>query len=282
MVTAALIVSTSRTPLVDKGDTVSDHIDTPDENQGHREARSRRYSARMIFLPLFAIVIAAIAFTGVVVGRGNKNAPAATITVTGSGTVTGTPNTVSFQIGVSTTAASANAALAENNQKTAALETTLLKSGITKKNLQTSGLNIYDNTNMAGTIISFTAQDNLNVTSHDIAKVGSAIDAGAKAVGNGVQLSGITFSISNQSKYLAAARARAIANARTEAGQIAKGGGTTVVSIVKIVDQENTGSTGIVLPFSEFASAAATNKVPVQAGSQSINVQVEVVYSLAS
>jgi uncharacterized protein YggE len=268
---------------VDKGDTVSDHIDTTEETpHAHRDARSRRYSARMIFLPVFAIVIAAIAFTGVVLGRNNKSAAAATITVTGSGTVTGTPNTVSFQIGVSTTAASANAALAENNQKTAALEATLLKNGITKKDLQTSGLNIYDNTNAMGTIISFTAQDNLNVTSHDIAKVGSAIDAAAKSVGNGIQLSGITFSISNQSKYLAAARARAIRNARTEASQIAKGGGTTVGSIVKVTDEENTGSTGIVLPFGEFASAAATNKVPVQAGSQSINVQVEVVYSLAS
>jgi uncharacterized protein YggE len=236
----------------------------------------------MIFLPVFALVIAAIAFTGVVLGRNNKSAAASTITVTGSGTVTGTPNTVSFQIGVSTTASSANAALAENNQKTAALEATLLKDGITKKNLQTSGLNIYDNTNATGTIINFTAQDNLNVTSHDIATVGTAIDAAAKSVGNGIQLSGITFSISNQSKYLAAARARAIRNAHTEASQIAKGGGTTVGSIVKVVDQENTGSSGIVLPFGEFASAAATNKVPVQAGSQSISVQVEVVYSLAS
>jgi uncharacterized protein YggE len=266
---------------VDKGDTVSDHLDTNETPHAHHDQHARRYSTRMIFLPVFAIVIAAIAFTGVVLGR-NKSAAAATITVTGSGTVTGTPNTVSFQIGVSTTASTANAALQENNQKTAALEATLLKNGITKKNLQTSGLNVYDNTNMAGTIISFTAQDNLNVTSHDIAKVGTAIDAAAKAVGNGIQLSGITFSISNQSKYLAAARARAIRNAHTEATQIAKGGGTTVDSIVKVVDQENTGSTGIVYPFSEFAAAATPNKVPVQAGSQSINVQVEVVYSLAS
>ena len=53
-----------------------------------------------------------------------------------SGTVTGTPNTVSFQIGVSTTALTANEALAENNQKTAALEATLLKNGITQKNLR--------------------------------------------------------------------------------------------------------------------------------------------------
>lgn len=267
---------------VDKGDTVSDHIDTP-ENSPHapHDARSRHYSARLIFIPVFAIVIAAIALSGVVLGR-HKSAAAATITVTGSGTVTGTPNTVSFQIGVSTTATSANAALEENNQKTAALESTLLKNGITKKNLQTSGLNIYDNTNTAGTIISFTAQDNLNVTSHQIATVGNAIDAASKAVGNGIQLSGITFSISNQSKFLAAARAKAMQNAHTEASQIATGGHTQVVSIVKVTDEENTGSSGIVYPYAQFAATGTASRVPVQAGSQSINVQVEVVYSLAS
>ncbi len=259
---------------------MSDHDTTT--SHSFRAFRGASAALRMTLLIVFAIVIAAVAFVGETLGHSRSPSGAATITVTGSGTVTGTPNTVSFQIGVSTTAQTANEALAENNQKTAALEATLLKNGITKKNLQTSGLNIYDNTNSAGTIINFTAEDDLNVTSHDIAKVGSAIDAAAKAVGNGIQLSGITFSISNQSKYLAAARARAIRNAHTEATQIAKGGGTTVVSIVKVIDQENTGSTGIVYPFSEFASAAATNKVPVQAGSQSINVHVEVVYSLAS
>jgi uncharacterized protein YggE len=267
---------------VDKGDTVSDHFDTPESSpHDHHGSASRHYSARLIFLPLFALVIAAIALSGVVLGR-HKSAAAATITVTGSGTVTGTPNTVSFQIGVSTTAASANAALQENNQKTAALEATLLKNGITKKNLQTSGLEIYDNTNASGAVINFTVQDTLNVTSHQIAKVGVAIDAASQAVGNGIQLSGITFSISNQSKYLAAARARAIRNAHTEASQIAKGGGTSVGSIVRVTDQENTGSSGVVYPFSAFATRGAATRVPVQAGSQSINVQVEVVYSLAS
>ncbi len=234
----------------------------------------------MAFLIILVIVIAAVAFIGETLGH-SRSSSSATISVTGSGTVTGTPNTMSFQMGVQTIASSAAAALSENNVKTAALEASLLKNGVTKKNLQTSDLNIYANTNSNGTITGFTASDDLNVTTHQLSKAGAAIDAAAHAAGNGVQLSGVTFSISNQSKYLARARARAIQNARTEASQIAKGGGTTLGSIVKVVDEENTGSTGIVLPFTEFASAAAKS-VPVQAGSQSINVQVEVVYSLAS
>lgn len=235
----------------------------------------------MGFLIVFAILIAAVAFVGETLGH-SRSTSAATITVTGSGTVTGVPNTMSFQIGVQTTAASAAAALSQNNVKTTALESSLLSNGVTKKDLQTSGLNIYSNTNASGAITGFTASDELNVTTHQLAKAGAAIDAAARAAGNGVQLSGVTFSISNQSKFLARARARAIENARTEARQIAKGGGTSVGSIVKVTDEENTGSTGIVLPYTEFATAGAARNVPVEAGSQSISVQVEVVYALAS
>jgi hypothetical protein len=236
----------------------------------------------MVFVILLVIVIAAVAFVGETLGHSRSSGAAATITVTGSGTVEGTPDTVSFQIGVQTTAGSAAAALRQNNAKTASLEQSLLKNGVTKKNMQTSDLNIYDNTNSSGQVVSFSVSDQLNVTMHDIAKAGTAIDAAASSAGNGVQFSGVTFSISNQSKYLARARAKAMANARTEASQIAKGGGTRVGSIVKVVDQENTGGTGIVLPFTEFASAAATKSVPVQSGSQSISVQVQVIYQLAS
>ncbi|MGH3733577.1 MAG: SIMPL domain-containing protein [Acidimicrobiales bacterium] len=264
---------------------MSDHEQSVDDDHDHsRRALGWNRGTpvtRMIFLIVFAVVIAVVAFVGETLGHSNSSS-AATITVTGSGTVTGTPNTIGFQIGVSTTASSAYAALQQNNQKTAALEATLLNNGAAKKNLQTSGLNIYDNTNSNGTIINFTAQDNLNVTMHKLAKAGLAIDAAAKAVGNGVQLSGVTFSISNQSSYLASARARAMQNAHSEATQIAKGGGTSVVSIVKVIDEENTGSTGIVFPYAQFAASATANRVPVQAGSQSINVQVKVVYSLAS
>jgi uncharacterized protein YggE len=89
----------------------------------------------------------------------------------------------------------------------------------------------------------------------------------------------VTFSISNQSKLLASARARAVQNAHTEAAQIAKGAGTTVGSIVKVVDQENTGTGGVFYPMNT-ALKAASGSVPIQSGSQSINVQVSIIYHL--
>jgi len=64
----------------------------------------------------------------------------------------GTPNTLNFQIGVSSVAKNASNALAANNTRVAALEAALIKSGITKRNMQTSGLNIYQNTNNNGVV----------------------------------------------------------------------------------------------------------------------------------
>lgn len=262
---------------------IHDHHDEHDHFRGGPRgsfAGRRPFGFRFIALALFAIVIAAIAFTGETLGH-SRSSSAATITVTGSGTVTGTPNTMSFQIGVQTTASTATGALNENNLQVGRLETSLSSNGVLKKNMQTSGLNIYTNTNQFNQITGFTASDELNVTTHKIKKAGAALDAAAQAVGNGIQLNGVTFSISNQSKLLAAARARAIKNAHTEATQIAKGAGTSVVAVVKVVDQENSGTTGVTYPVA-YALNAVTSSVPIQRGSQSISVQVQVVYSLSS
>lgn len=272
---------------------MSDHIDasndqpTYDHEHGHDHGdpwgprgRRRGRGPRSLFLLVFAIVIAAIAFIGETLGHTNSSS-GATITVTGSGTVTGKPNTMSFQIGVQNVATSAKEALKENNTQMGKLEKSLRSNGIVKKNMQTSGLNIYANTNSAGVITGFTVQDNLNVTTHKLNSAGAALDAAANAVGNNIQLNGVTFSISNQSKLLASARARAIQNAHTEATQIAKGADTTVGSIARVIDQENTGTGGVFYPVATSLKAA-TGSVPIQSGSQSINVQVNVVYHLNS
>lgn len=264
---------------------MSDHHDVNNDQSTDDHAHNRRhgprgrraFATRFVFLLVFAVVIAAIAFTGESLGH-RTSSSGATITVTGSGTVTGKPNTMSFQVGVQNEAATAKQALAQNNEQMSALEASLLTHNITKKNMQTSGLDIYANTNANGTITGFSVEDDLNVVTHRLDSAGAALDAAANAVGNDIVLNGVTFSISNQSKLLASARARAIENAHTEAAQIAKGAGTSVGDIARVTDQENSGTTGVVYPENNFASAARS--VPVQSGSQSISVQVNVVYHL--
>ncbi|MHB1989092.1 MAG: SIMPL domain-containing protein [Acidimicrobiales bacterium] len=238
------------------------------------------------------LVVAVTGLGGVVLGRSEAPgspqpravldaartsvSPMATISVTGSGTVQGIPDTVSFQVGVQSSAATAVTALSENNARVASLESTLGRHGVTGPEMQTSGLNINENT-AHGVVTGFTVDDELDVTMHKLSEAGSAIDAAAQAVGNGIELYGISFSISNESRLLASARARAIKNARTEASQLASGAGAVLGGIVKVTDQENSNPGPI---YGGAGLAFAATRVPIETGSQPVSVQVSVVYAL--
>jgi len=213
--------------------------------------------------------------------KSSAAAPGATITVTGSGQVEGTPDTATFTIGVDTTASKAVDALEQNNAQVAALEQSLEQSGVALKDMQTSSLDLSANTNSRGRIINFSADDELNVTMHDLTKLGAALDAAVQATGNGVTLGGISFSVSNQSALLASARSQAMLAASTEATQVAAGGGLTLGPIAKITDQENASQQLYYSNLNTFAPTASAS-VPVQPGQQQISVQVTVVYQLAA
>lgn len=261
---------------------MSDETSTTSEQHVHDHRGDHHRSRRprltgWILTMLTALVVVAVGFVGVVLGHSRAGATS-TITVTGSGTVNGTPDTISFQIGVSTTDPTATAALTENDIKMSALEKALEKNGVTKKDMQTTGLNIYQNTNNQGIVTGFSVDDTLTVTMHKVKLAGNAIDAAARAAGNGIQLDGVSFTITNDSSLLRAARVRAMHNARLAAGQLAKAGDASVTGIVKVTDNENQSSGGPV-PLA-FNAASLKAGVPIQTGSQPINVQVTVVYRL--
>jgi uncharacterized protein len=245
-----------------------------------QDPERRSAAARGVAWPyaLIAVLLAAgIALGGVALGRRGSSTPG-TITVTGSGSVKGTPDTVGFDVGANTTASSAAQALSLNNAKMTALESTLLRHGVLRRGMKTSGLNIYENT-QNGVVTGFTVSNTLNVSVHGVKRAGRVLDAAVRVVGNGVQLYGVSFSIANNSSLLAGARAKAMQSARTTAGQLAAGGGAHLGAIVRVT-QANAGG-GPVYPFG-FGATASQNleAVPLQAGRQSVNVQVTVVYAL--
>jgi uncharacterized protein YggE len=250
-----------------------DDVTRSQRGSTHRLLRATQW----IIVLVAVLVVAAVGLVGVALGH-SQSTPKGTIAVTGSGTVQGTPDTVSFQIGVQNIASSAVQALSANSARVSSLENSLLRHGVTEKDMQTSGLDIYENTNDQNVVTGFTVVDDLNVTMHQIGEEGAAIDAAVHAAGNGVQLYGVSFSITNESKLLAAARARAMQNARTEATQVASGGNARLGAIEKITDQEN--STTNIFPYSNFQASGVAASVSLKPGSQSINVQVSVVYAL--
>jgi uncharacterized protein YggE len=258
--------------------------DNNHEENGHETRhgawRARRRGALVVVLIIALLVLLGDILSAVALGRTSSSSARSTVSVTGTGTAMGTPNTLNFQIGVSSVAKNASNALAANNTRVAALEAALIKSGITKRNMQTSGLNIYQNTNNNGVVTGYTAQDDLNVTLHEISKAGAALDAATNAAGNGVQLSNFEYSISNQNGLYQKARTAAMKNAYTEANDIAKAAGESVGSIVHVTDQESTSGSTVPTPVFNASAGKSSSVVPVQAGTQTVTDQVSVVYAL--
>lgn len=233
-------------------------------------------------LPLLTILLAVLVVVALVVGLvvGNRHTGSGSLTVSGTGTATGSPDTVSFQIAVSTTGPSTASALAANNARTRAVEAALLAHGATKSGIATSGLNVSSTTNNQGVITGYSVYDELTVTSHRLARTGAMIGAAVTAAGNAAQLSGITYSITNQSTVLAAARAKAVANAHTAATQLARAAGATLGSVTSLVDEEN--SQPVIYPGTfMYGAVKAASSVPVRPGTQSVSVTVKVVYALS-
>ena len=216
--------------------------------------------------------------TGTVTSTTTTPAPP-TVTVSATGTANGTPDTVTINIGASTTASSASAALSQNNDEMNRLEGILTAAGATRSDLATSGLGLSPNYDPSGTINGYQADDSLTVTLHNVASAGAVIDAAAGAVGNDVRLDGVSFSVSDNSGLLKQARTEAMQIAATEAANLAGGAGDTLGPVVSITDNEQS-TTPPVPVFARAGTAAPASAVPLQAGSEAVSVNVQVVYTV--
>lgn len=233
---------------------------------------SRRNPLWLLLL-LIALVVAGV--VGNVLGTHCVNG---TINVTASATVQATPDTANFQVSVNTSAATAASALDANNARMQKVQAALLAAGVTKANLQTSGLNVYQVTNNVGQVTGFNATNTLSVTTHHVQTVGSLVSAAVNAAGSTSSVNGVTFSVSNNAAALTTARAKAMANARKEASDLAKAGAFHVGNVRSVTDNESSSSPSPIV-YGAVATAAKA-AVPIQAGTQSVTVQVAVSYSI--
>jgi uncharacterized protein YggE len=73
-----------------------------------------------------------------------------------------------------------------------------------------------------------------------------------------------------------------MASAHTEASQVAAGGHATLGGIVRVTDQENAASNAIYPDYGLSSELSYGVAVPLQAGRESVSIQVTVVYALSS
>jgi uncharacterized protein len=201
-----------------------------------------------------------------------------TVTVNGTATITAKPDEAVISLGVQTQANTAQAALADNAVKMTALIASLTDNGVDKNDIATSYVSIYPTYGNNGSdITGYQASNEVDVTIHDISKVGGVIDDAVKAGGN--LSNGITFKLSDENQGVNQALAAAVANARSKAETLAGAGDAQLGQVVTI--QEGSAATPPIYYGRDFATAgAAEASTPISPPTLETQVSVTVTWSL--
>jgi hypothetical protein len=206
-----------------------------------------------------------------------------TLNVSGTGEATAQPDTAVVTLGVTTEAKEAGDALEENSTRMSAVIDALKAAGIASEDIQTQTIRLsprYERpaprqgTTPPAELVGFTATNIVEVRVREISSLGETLDAAVKAGGN--QIQGIRFEISDRSELYDQAREAAWEDARNKAEQLAGLAGAELGPVVTISESSYTP-----VPYVERAMAfAADASVPVEPGTQSVQISVQVTWSL--
>ncbi len=207
------------------------------------------------------------------------------LTVTGSGLATGTPDLLTLTLSVDVVDGTAQAALADDNGRTAAVIGALRTGGVPASGIQTTGLSILpDYTFEHGTnvLTGYSVDNSVVARLTDFTTAGSVIDAAAGAGGNAVQITSLTFSMADQRPLQDRARTDAVHQAVAHAAAMAAGAGERLGQVCSLTDQSQVPS-GLNSVGGTYAASPdqAQASVPLQAGTQQATAQVTLVYSLS-
>lgn len=203
-----------------------------------------------------------------------------TISVSGQGRVSARPDMAVVWLGVQTEADTAGDALEENSVQMQSVISTTLEAGVEEDDIQTQGIRlqpIYDQPQDAQEreVQGYRASNIVEVTVRNLDELGTLLDAAVEAGGNTID--NIRFEIGGSDEVLAQAREAAVDNARAKAEQLASLLNVELGDVLTI--SETSFSPPMPVVFEEAAADRAT-AVPVQPGTQSIEVSVQITWQI--
>src|SRR2546422_4820198 len=156
------------------------------------------------------------ASTQAALGAGSVAGPRDTVTVVGEGTQNATPDNAVLSLGVSVRRGNTGDAMNAANTEMAALLKAIKAQGVQDVDIQTTGISINQQTPQYSPVV-YQAGNTVSVKIHHLVNVGSVIAAAQRAVGNDIQLNGITLELSDNTTQLRGARQAAMAAAAARA-----------------------------------------------------------------
>ncbi len=201
-----------------------------------------------------------------------------TITGTATGKIEGVPDTLTITLGVESHAGSAQETLAQNADRSNRVDAALQAAGVAPADLQTAQLSLGPTYDKYFRINGYSVSNVVMAKVHDVLNAGKVIDAAAGQAGNDIRVQGITLSIEDTGKLVAAARANAMARARAQARQLARGADVRLGAVQKVTERR---PDSLALPnFQSLRADVAAASVPIEPGTQELSVDVTVVYGI--
>lgn len=193
------------------------------------------------------------------------------------------PDMAAINLGVSTEAATAAAAMAANSAEMSRVLAALKGAGLAAKDIQTSNLNLSPKyvyaQNQPARLTGYTASNDVRVIVHDLARLGAAVDATVAAGAN--QVNGISFGLNDRTAAESAARAQAVRALQAKAEEYARATGYRLQRLVSISEGVSVaGPRPLAVPMLQSRMAAAQS-VPVSEGELTVRIDVTGLYELA-
>jgi uncharacterized protein YggE len=215
-------------------------------------------------------------------------AHAGTISIEGRGEVLAAPDTAQITSGVTTQGTTAREALDANTAAMTDLIAELKSSGITARDIQTSGFSINPNYvytderdangyTLPPRINGYQVSNTVTVVVRQLDTLGAILDKSVTIGANTVN--GVSFSVADPSTHYNEARKAAFADARAKAELYATAAGGTLDEINAISESQGFNSPQPVAMYAMRAEAASAD-VPVEGGELTFAINVTVQWEL--
>jgi uncharacterized protein YggE len=219
---------------------------------------------RVLLLPLFAISLLAQ----------DRSPREPVIRTTGEATITAKPDRAQIDVGVTTEAQTAEQAASQNASKVDAVIRELRKLAVEVRTVSYSVNPNYNYPRQGGgkpTIVGYTAQNIVQVTSDDIAGVGKLVDAATRAGANTIHR--LQFTLKDQQAAYEEALREAVRKARASATALAA---ATGVKVRRVLSVEEAAHEGPIRPMEMMMArqAAADAPTPIESGTLEVRARV--------
>lgn len=250
--------------------------------------------ATLLVVGILVLILGQLVYNQQVINQQNQNQ----ITVSGEGKIYAKPDIALISLGVTTTAKTVADVTKNNTNKMNSVIDEIKKLGVDEKDIQTTNYNlspVYENYSIpsnistgiemmypirtGSTITGYRLDQNVQVKIRDFSKISDILSQttakGANAVGD------LQFTIDDPEQFRQQARAKAIAQAKANAQNLAKSAGISLGKIINVYD----GYSPVMYSTSKLGmgGAATDSAVPaptIQPGQQEINVTVNLTYKV--